>query len=191
MLQTAIKEYLKKWIIACNIAISMIVAIFTIFGICTIFAYMPPKNLQETTGIIASYKQHDTEWYDYIGGFGTGSYMNVTFEDDTFFEAKGISYDNINRELFEIISVGEEIKIIYNSSFGRPNHIYAIEYNGVNYLLVDDVLGDYKESAKTMNLVGLITIVSAVVMGGIGLFFVNYKYRKKKTQIVQNPIYDQ
>lgn len=184
MTQPAVKKYTKKRIIACDFAISMIIAICTVIGICTILAYMPPKNLQEATGMIAKYKQRDEEWYDYIGGGGTGTYFSVTFEDGTFFEAKGISYDNIDRELFEKISVGEEIKITYDFSFSRPNRIYAIEYNGVNYLLLYDVLAGYEETAKTMNIVGSITIVLSVVVGGIGLFIVNYKYRKKKVQIV-------
>lgn len=183
MVQPVVKKYTKKWIIACNVAISMIVAICIIIGVCTILSYEPPKNLKETIGTIAKFKQRDEEWYDYIGG-PTGNYFNVTFEDGTFFEAKGISYDNIDRELFDKITVGKEIKITYNSSWSRPNRIYAIEYNGVDYLRLDDVLAGYEDTAKIMNVVGAIVIALPIVVGGIGLFIVNYKYRKKKVQTV-------
>lgn len=177
-------KYAKKWIIACNIAISMIVVICIIIGVCEILAYMPPKNLKESTGTIAEFQQQDEEWYDFIigGGHSTGNYFNITFEDGTYFQSTGISYENINRELFEKITVGEEIKITYDSSWNRPNRIYAIEYNGVNYLPIDDVLAGYEDTAKSMNIVGAITISLSIVIGGIGLFIANYKYRKRKVQ---------
>lgn len=181
MSQPAVKIFTRQWIIACNIAISMTVLICVVIGLFISLAYRRPNNLQEVTGNIASFRQHDKEWYDYIGG-STGSYLYITFEDGMFFEAKGIAYNNIDRELFETIRIGEEIKITYNSSWSRPNRIYAIEYKGVNYLLLDDVLAQYENEHKSSFIAGLIIIVVSVLAGGVGLFIVNYKYRKNSLQ---------
>lgn len=152
-----------------------------VIGLFIGLTYRRPKNLQEATGNIASFKKRDKEWYDYIGG-STGNFFNVTFEDGTFFEAKGIAYNNIDRELFEKIRIGEEIKITYSSGFFRPNRIYAIEYNGINYLRSNDVLAQYENEYKDCLIIGIIIIVLSVVTGGVGLFIVNYKYKKKRFQ---------
>lgn len=181
MTQPTVKIYSKQWITACNIAISMTVIICVVIGLFVSLAYRRPKNLQEAVGNIASFRQHDKEWYDYIGG-ATGNYFNVTLEDGTFFEATGIAYNNINRELFEKIRPGEEIKLTYSHGFGRPNRIYAIEYNGINYLPLDDVLAKYENEYKGRHIAGIVVIVLSVVAGGAGLFIVNYKYRKKAFQ---------
>lgn len=181
MSQPTVKIFTKQWIIACNIAISMTVLICVVIGLFISLAYRRPNNLQELTGNIASFRQHDAEWYDYIGG-STGSYLYVTLKDGTFFEAKGIAYNNIDRELFERIHLGKEIKITYSSGIGRPNRIYAIEYDGINYLPLDDVLAQYENEYKGLNIVGITVIALSVVAGGVGLFMVNYKYRKKRSQ---------
>lgn len=173
-------KLIRNRIVAFDIFICMGVGFCIIFGLFLLFAYNI-NNLKDITGTIAKFDQHDKEWYDYIGG-STGSYLYITFEDGTFFEAKGIAYNNIDRELFETIRIGEEIKITYNSSWSRPNRIYAIEYNGVNYLLLDDVLAQYENEHKSSFIAGLIIIVVSVLAGGVGLFIVNYKYRKNSLQ---------
>ncbi len=170
-------EFKKNGLICFNIIIFFIVFFCFISGFVFLFSYKKPDNLKETTGIIAKVKQYDKQWYDYFGGV-TGSYFNVTFEDGTYFEATGICYDNINRELFELVKIGEEIKITYNSSFTKPNRIYSIEYNGVNYLSLDDVLTCYENEAKSARIQGAIMICVSVA-GCVVLFLVNYRHRKK------------
>ncbi len=174
-------EFKKNGLICFNILICIIVFFCAISGFCFLFSYKKPDNLKETTGIIAKVKQYDKQWYDYFGGV-TGSYFNVTFEDGTYFEATGICYDNIDRELFELARTGEEIKITYNSSFTRPNRIYSIEYDGVNYLSLNDVLTCYENEAKISRIEGSIMICVSVVCG-VALFLVNYKHRKKSGKV--------
>lgn len=176
--QNAIDKMKKKRLIVINILICIVSIFFAVLGVVFATSYRLPKNLKEATGTISEYNQQGKEWYDYIGS-PTGNYFNVIFEDGTFFEAKGISYDNIDLKLYEEIKVGEEIKITYNSKWSKPNQIFAIEYNGVNYLLVDDVLSQYENEHRSWLIAGIIIIVASVTAGGVGLFFVNYKYRKK------------
>ena len=176
------KKFTKNRLVAFNVMICMIVAICFVIGMCTIFAHEPPKDLKEVTGTIAEFNQYDDNWTDAY--FGISSYFDIRFEDGRFFKATGISYDNINRELFKKIQVGEEIKITYSSSFSTPNRIYAIEYNGVDYLLLDDVLKSYANEAKTSHITGAIIIGVSVVAGGVALFVVNWKHRKKNIQNV-------
>lgn len=171
----------KNRLIAVNILICMAVAFCIVFGLISIFSYAQPKNLQKATGNIAKFEQHDTQWYDYIGGV-TGSYLRITFEDGTYFEATGICYDNIDRKLFEIAGIGEEIEITYEQSFTRPNRIYAIEYDGDNYLFIDDVLRSYKNESKTSQMTGGILIGVSVIVGGVIIFIVNYRHGKKNSE---------
>lgn len=163
--------------LALNILIIIVVVFCVVIGVVLFFSYQQPKNLQQATGIIAKFEQRDKEWYDYIGS-SSGNEFNVTFEDGTYFEATGIAYDNIDRKLFEIICVGEEIKITYDYSWSRPNRIYSIEYKGVNYLMLDNVLTQYRTEHKGSLIEGVIIVVVSVVLGCVGLCIVNYKNKK-------------
>ncbi len=174
-----VNRYMKKRLIAFIAIIGIIVVSCMIIGSIFIFSYRLPKNLDETTGTIAEVEQHDKEWYDHIGG-GTGAYLKIRLDDGRFFEAIGISYDNIDRELFDNISVGDQIKITYAARLGGRNRIFSIEYNGVEYLSKDEVLEDLKDSSKTMTIVGAIIIALSVIVGGILLFLVCNKYRNKR-----------
>jgi len=170
-------KLVQNRLLAVKILICMVVVFCVVMGVVFIVSYAQPKNLQETTGIIAKFEQRDREWYDYIGS-PTGNEFNVTFEDGAYFEATGICYDNIDKELFEKIRVGEEIKLIYDYSWGRPNRIYSIDYNGVNYLMLDNVLAQYKNEHKNLLVYGIVIISVSVAAGGVGLFIVNYKNKK-------------
>ncbi len=173
-----VNKYRKKRLIAFIVLIGIFVVVCVITGLIFILSYRQPKNLQETTGTIAEVKQHDKEWYDYIGG-GTGAYLKIRLTDGRFFEATGISYDNIDRMLFENIGIGEEIKITYNSDT-TVNRIYAIEYSGVNYMLKGDVLDDLEDTSKTMTIIGATIIAVSVTAGIVTLSIVCYKYKKKR-----------
>ncbi len=176
MFKNFASEFKKNGLICFNIIIFFIVFFCFISGFVFLFSYEKPDNLKETTGIIAKLEQYDEKWYDCIVGT-SGSYFNIMFEDGTYFEATGICYDNIDRKLFELVKIGEEIKITYNSSFTKPNRIYSIEYNGVTYLSLDDVLICYENEAPSAHIQGVI-MISVSVVGCVVLFLVNYRHRK-------------
>ena len=160
-----------------NILIIIFLFLFIILGLIGTFAYQQPTNLKEATGIIQDYKQHEGKWYDNIFGNSKGSYFKVKFEDDSFFESTGICYDNIDKTLFEKIKIGDCITIIYNEESGRPDRIYAIKYNGKDYLLLEDSLNGFKQTERIMHIFGPSISVLSIVVGLI-LFAINYKKNK-------------
>lgn len=139
-----------------------------------------PKNLKEATGIISEFKHYEKKWYDYISSNSKGPYFCVRLEDGSFFETTGISYSQIDMELFDNLSIGEEIKIIYEEEKPMsPDKIYAIEYNGKTYLSLDNVLDEFEDNAKTAHIVCPIAIIVIIAVAGILIFF-NYKHNKKR-----------
>ena len=135
----------KNRLVAFNILICMVVVTCIVYGLISLLSYQQPENLQEVTGTVAEFKQRDEQWYDFIGGGGKNSFFDVRFEDGTLYQATGISYDNIDRELFDKLSIGDEITLTYSARWSGPNRIFAIKYNGDNYLLLDDVLTIYEK----------------------------------------------
>lgn len=174
----AVIKYSKRWILACNLAIVMAALIAIAIGLFVCFAYRDIKNLKETTGKISGFKQYDADFTDAI--VGRGSHFNVTLQDGTFFEAKGIAYDNIDRALFEKISVGEEITLTYSHGVTRPNRIYAIEYGGKEYLSVEVVLPLYEKKDGSSTVTGAVIIALSGASAIAGLAVVNCRYSKKK-----------
>jgi len=168
-----------------NILITVLYIFLLIIGIIGLFAYKVPnvEDIKTTTGIISEFKQRDGKWYDAMFGGATDEYFNVTFNDDTFYEATGIYYDNIDRTLFDLISNGDEITIGYiDNGWTAPNIIISITYNDVCYLEVNDVLEDFEENdliAKTLcsAFIVLITIVTGV------LYYMNYRTNKRGKNI--------
>ena len=81
-----------------NILITVLYIFLLINGIIGIFAYKVPnvEDINTTNGIISEFKQRDGKWFDVIFGGATDQYFNITFNDDTFYEATGIYYDNID-----------------------------------------------------------------------------------------------
>lgn len=176
-----LNKYRKKRLKAFIVLIGIAVVICVILGIVFIVSYRRPNDLREAVGTIEKVEQRDKEWYDYIDG-GTGAYLRIWLKDGRYFEATGISYDNIDRTLFDNIGIGEEIKITYDPRFGGSNRIYAIEYNGIDYMLKDEVLDDFEDNAKTMTIVGACVIAISAVAGGVALSVLCCKYRKNCTR---------
>ncbi len=145
-----------------NALIILFALCFFVVGLVGFFSYEEPTNLKEQTGNVAKIQQYDEKWYDFIFGGSSGSYFRVTLADGAFFEATGICYDNIDRGLFEDLKVGDEITITYEGKFGRPNRIYAIEYNGLDYSSLESVLLEFRKNRKIWKTVG------AFMMGGVG-----------------------
>lgn len=157
---------------------NLLIAIVCLFGITLslmlTFAYQQPAGLEQQTGKILSFNQRDEKWYDAFFDSSAGSYFHIWLEDGSYYEATGICYDNINRELFDDVQVGGSIAVTYFEKSGGLRKIYALEYNGKTYLLLDDVLNEYSQSEKTAHIVGPTMLVLSV-LAGIILFVVNYR----------------
>ena len=167
--------------IAINMIIIFVVALFLIIGFG--FAFPESKtseNLEETTGVVAKFKQYDPTWADYVFSSSPSSYFNVWLEDGSFFKATG-TYSMIDRALFEELQVGDEITITHDDGgFWGPDAIYGIEYHGKTYLSVDKVLSVHENDKQPMFIWGISLVVLTVIVGGVGLFLNNYKFRKKQ-----------
>ena len=176
------RNNIKKNVAGVNIMISLIAGILVIFGLTRTFAYERPKSLIEETGVISEFKQHDETWLEFFLPYGKGDFFNVRFEDGSLFEATAVPYSMIDSALFEELSIGEEIKIVRSGGSWRPNKIYAIEYRGIEYLSLDDVLKTLEEKARIWHIVGPIVTGVALIAGGSGLIIVNFRARKTKEQ---------
>ncbi len=170
---------MKNRFAAFNFLIAIALLFVLVLSLIFTFAYKQPTGLKQQTGVVSKFNQYDEKWYDNIFGNSKGSYFDVRFEDDSFFEATGISYDNIDRTLFEKLEVGEEITITYKDEIGSPNKIYAIKYNGKNYLLLDEVLNEYRQDEKIAHIVGPIIVVLSISVGTV-LLILNYKKNRNK-----------
>ena len=97
-----------------NILITAISFLFIVVGVVGMFSYNPSqfKETKVVTGVIEEYKQRDGKWYDVISGDTTKSYFNIRLSNDSFYEATGINYDNINGELYDVINIGDEISML-------------------------------------------------------------------------------
>ena len=162
-----------------NILIIAFAFVLFLIGLTGPFTFEPPTDMMEITGVIQRYNQYDDKWYDYIFGGSKGSYFNVQLEDKSFFEATGICYDNIDRTLFEKLEIGEQITITYSHEWGGLNRIYAIKYQNTEYLVLDDVLSEYKQNAKIMYIVGPITCGFSILSSAV-LLIINYKKNREK-----------
>ena len=90
-------------------------------------------------------------------------------------------YDNINHELFDVIESEKEIKITYmDGGFWSQNDIMQIEYEGIGYLKVDDIIEDMKKSDRISKIICSCIIVITTILS-FSLFMLNYKkYRGAK-----------
>ncbi len=168
-----------------NILITVLYIFLLIIGIIGIFAYKVPKaeDIKTTTGIIFEFKQRDGKWYDVVFGGATDKYFNITLNDDTFYEATGIYYDNIDRTLFDLISNGDEITIRYiNNGWSAPNTIISITYKDVCYLEVNDVLEDFGENDLIAKAISPVFIVIITIATGV-LYYLNYRTNKRGKNI--------
>lgn len=172
-----VRKQMKNKFAAIIVLVSVVVILAVILGVIFITSNRQPENLKETTGTIKKFKQYDSDWLDFI--FNTDSYLRIWLDDGRSFETFVISYNNTNRELFKIMSAGGEVKITYDSENGG-NHIYALDYNGVNYMPLDAVLNDVKDNSKTMTAAGISIMCVSVVISGVVLSVFGYRYKKKR-----------
>ena len=164
-----------------NILITAISFLFIVIGVVGMFSYSPSqfKETKVLTGVIEEYKQRDGKWYDVISGGTTKSYFNIRLSNDSFYEATGINYDNINRELYDVINIGDEITIRYvDNGWSAPNDIVSIEYKGITYLEFNAILKEFERNDKIMKIVG-ISIISVTTLCSIMFYIINYRKNKK------------
>lgn len=70
--------------------------------------------------------------------------------------------------------IGGNITVTYFEKSGGLRKIYALEYNGKTYLLLDDVLSEFSQNEKIAHIFGPIMIALSILVGII-LVIVNYK----------------
>ncbi len=168
-----------------NIIITIALFFLLIVGFIFTFSYQLPSEskFKTVTGTVEDFKQRDGKWYDFILGNHSYSYFKIWLADDYFFEATGINYDNIDRNLYEVIEKGKEITIGYiDNGWSAPNDIISIEYGGKSYLNSADVIEDYKNHDKTMKIVGP-CIIGVSTLSATVLYVLNYKKQKPKQKI--------
>lgn len=170
---------MKNRLIAFHILITIALLFVLTISFLYTFAYQQPTGLKQQTGNVLRFDQYDEKWYDSILGDSTGSYFRVGLEGDSYYEATGICYDQIDRNLFENLYVGENITITYFEKSGGLRKICALEYNGETYLSLDDVLNEYDQNEKIAHIVGPTIVVLAISAGAI-LFIINCKKNRGK-----------
>lgn len=170
---------MKNRFVAFNILIAIALLLVLVLSLIFTFSYQQPMGLKQQTGVVSKFNQYDEKWYDNILGNSKGSYFDVRFEDNSYFEATGICYDKIDRRLFEDLQIGEEITITYFEKSGGLRKICALEYNGEAYLSLNDVLNEYSKNEKVAHIVGP-TIMAFSISVGVVLFIVNYKKNRGK-----------
>ncbi len=166
-----------------NIAIFSWYAIFMGILLAVLLTDNVPPELTTAKGTIVSIKHHDRtdpDALEYITN-DTSSYLDVKLSDGGAYRAIGIRYDNIDRELFDVLNVGSEIKLIYEDrGFGGGiDIIYGIEYYGKTYLSSDDALSDLKSERKITVITCSVIIGALTILAGVGVFF-NYRKFKRK-----------
>ena len=165
---------MQKRFLSYNVLITMACLLAITISLMLTFAYQQPTGLEQQTGKVLSFNQHDEKWYDAFFDSSAGSYFHIWLEDGSYYEATGICYDNIDRKLFENLHVGESITITYVEKSGGLRKIYALEYNGKTYLLLDDVLSEFSQNEKIVHIFGPIMIALSISVGII-LVIVNYR----------------
>ena len=140
-------------------------------GLITTFAYEQPTALTQTTGIVKEYRCYEEKWYDAFLGNSKGSYFSIRFEDGSYFEATGICHDRMDHALLDDLQIGDEITITHDPVSGGLEKIYAIEYNGKEYLSADDVFESFARARKWAHIegpiifaIGFITLVGTYVL---------------------------
>ena len=164
-----------------NVVVSLLMFLFIGLGVLFLLPPEPPKNLQRMTGTVEKLERYDANWLEYI--FAESSYYRIWFVDGPRVEARSAVYDLIDGTLFTTLRVGDEITVTYEQNRkNQISHLYSIEYEGVEYLRLEEALEaavNIFNKAETV-LIILIFFVLPVVAGGIGLFFINYRYAKRK-----------
>lgn len=174
-----LKRHIRTKFAAFNVLIAIALLFVLTMSLISIAAYRQPTDLKQQTGVVCKFHQYDKKWYDDIFGYSDGPYFSVRFEDDSYFEATGICYENIDRTLFEEIKVGEEITITYFEKIGGRRKICAIEYKGESYLSLDDVLIEFSRSGNVVHTVASSAVVISISVAVV-LFIINYKRNRAK-----------
>ena len=164
----------------------ILISLFIIITLCLCLIFMGgyPSKIKTRTGIISKYDHYEKKWYDdYLPGT-TYSYFNIEFEDGIFFQATGISYDNIDKELFDNLLIGEEITITYFKD-NNKKMMCSIKFKDKTYLDLKKVMQEYKENEK-FSLILWPSVIVATFFIAIILFIINYIRNYKKQNKGEN-----
>ena len=169
-----------------NIVITCLTIFFLAIGVVFVVDEIVPSDkneLKTTTGIVSNFKQRDPQWYDYFfTDSGSISYFKLWFTDGSFYEATGVYYDNIDRNLYETLQAGDKITISFvDNGWSEPNDIISIEHNGICYQSADDVIKDYESTRKSNRIFGF-CLIGITTLGAITSYILNYLKNKQKKQ---------
>ena len=173
-----------------NIILGFWYAVFMAVLIVVLCTNNVIPELKTTTGTIASIKHHDRTDPDLIDHLlnDTASYLNIKLADGESYQANGVRYEYVDRELFKVLKVDTEIKLIYeDKGFGGGiDLIYGIEYYGKTYLAVDDALTDLKSERKITLIVCPVIMGVLTLLAGVGVFFNYRKFKRKPKENKEN-----
>ena len=167
---------MKKRSLKFVIAGSILALLLLAFGVLFVTSNTQPADFRTHTGTVAEFDWHDERWYEGLLGNSQGSRLSLTLEDGSHFEATGIFYDQLSRELVSELTAGEEITISFHANFWNPNKICGIQYQGEEYLSSADTLEAYYASNTARHRVGIVLILFALVLYGSIIVFC-YKRR--------------
>lgn len=146
-----------------------------------------PVKLKKLSGRVTNYKYVEKNVLDDIlpPSANNPPYFKLWLEGDLMFEAQGMLCERIDTKLFEILTVGDDISIVYNEkAWGQGvNTLYGIKYKDVTYLSVNNVNIRSDREIKTTRTVCWI-IIGVTAAAAAGLYCVNYFFhnRKKKEE---------
>ena len=81
---------MKNRFIVFNVLIAIALLFVLVISLIFTFSYQQPTDLKQQTGVVSKFNQYDEKWYDNIFGNTKGSYFDVRFEDDSYFEATSV-----------------------------------------------------------------------------------------------------
>jgi len=155
---------MKKRYVKLVIAGLVLPLLLLTFGILFVTSSTQPEDFRTHTGTVAEFSWHDERWYEGFLSNSGASRFTVRLEDGSYYEATGVFYDQIDRELFSTLSPGKEIEISYHVDSWRPNKICGILYQGQAYLSCEDTLDSYYASSSTRHTIGLVLIIAGGIM---------------------------
>ncbi|MDE7301655.1 MAG: hypothetical protein K2N47_05735 [Clostridia bacterium] len=172
----------KRPVTAIGIVIIIFYLVVAIPLIVLLATNVPPSGFKTATGTVAEYKHHVKDNPNIIDYWtnDSSSYLDVKFTDGTYYRLIGTSYNHTDDGLFERISVGTQMTVIYkDGGFGGTNFIYGVDYMSANYLNPDDVVAEIAEGITAKN-IGYSVALGAATVVAIVAFIIVYKKLKKK-----------
>lgn len=173
----------KKPVLAIGIVIIICYLVVAVPLIVLLATNTPPSDLKTATGTITEYKHHVNDDQSFIDTLANvpPSYLDVKFTDCTSYRLIGTSYNHTDDSLFNRISVGTQMTVIYkDGGFSGPNFVYGIDYMNTNYLNPHDVIAEIAAGISATNISYSVALGIATVTAVIVFVIVFKKYKKKE-----------